>query len=140
MEAKFSSKIDGWLIPVMVLAVGGLLAALVAVFVQETPWPIRLLVAAVTAAVTLLLLAVFKSTYYLVRSDDIRIVSGPFRWEVPLADIRDIAPTRNPLSSPALSMDRLKISYGKRKFVLISPDDKDGFLRAVAKARQQADV
>ena len=139
MESKFSSKIDGWLIPVLVLSVGGLVAALVAVLIQETPWPIRVLVAAVTAAVTLLLLAVFKSTYYLVRSDDIRIVSGPFRWTIPLADVRDISPTRNPLSSPALSLDRLKIAYGKRKFVLISPDDKDGFLRAVDRARQQVD-
>lgn len=139
MESKFSSKIDGWLIPVLVLSVGGLVAALVAVLIQETPWPIRVLVAAVTAAVTLLLLAVFKSTYYLVRSDDIRIVSGPFRWTIPLAEVRDISPTRNPLSSPALSLDRLKIAYGKRKFVLISPDDKDGFLRAVDMARQQVD-
>jgi membrane protein YdbS with pleckstrin-like domain len=139
MESKFSSKIDGWLIPVLVLSVGGLVAALVAVLSQETPWLIRVLVAAVTAAVTLLLLAVFKSTYYLVRSDDIHIVSGPFRWTIPLADVRDISPTRNPLSSPALSLDRLKIAYGKRKFVLISPDDKDGFLRAVEKARQQVD-
>jgi len=137
METKFSTKIDGWLIPIVVLSVGGLVAALLAVLVLETPWPIRVLTAAVTAAVILLLFAVFKNTYYTVRDDALRIVSGPFRWTVPLADIRDITPTRNPLSSPALSIDRLKISYGNKKFVLISPDDKDGFLRTVERARRQ---
>lgn len=139
METKFSSRVDGWLIPVVILSVGGLVAALIAVLVQDTPWPIRLLLAGVTAAVTLLLFSVLRNTCYLVRSDSLRIVSGPFKWTVPLADIREITPTRNPLSSPALSMDRLKIAYGKKKFVLVSPDDKDGFLRSIELARQRLD-
>jgi hypothetical protein len=45
-----------------------------------------------------------------------------------------VAPTRNPLLSPALSMDRLKVSYGKCKSILMSPADKEGFLRAIRQA------
>lgn len=135
METRFSSRIDSWLIPVMVLSVGGLVAALIAVLIQETPWPIRALVATVTVFVTVLLFSIFKATYYIVSDDTLRIVSGPFRWTIALADIRDITPSRNPLSSPALSLDRLKISLGKRKFMLVSPDDKEGFIRAIGQAR-----
>ncbi len=136
METRFASKVDGWLIPVMVLTVGGLIAALIAVLIEETPWPIRLLVALVTVVVILLMFAIFRNTHYTISGDTLRIVSGPFRWKVPVADIRDITPSRNPLSSPALSLDRLKISLGKRKFVLVSPHDKAGFIRAIEQARQ----
>ena len=135
METRFLSKVDGWLVPVMVLAMAGLLAALIGVLVTPTPWPVRSLVAAVSVAVILLLFAVFRGTHYTVTDQELRIVSGPFRWTVPVDEITAIDPSRNPLSSPALSLDRLKISYGKRKFVLISPADKAGFMRAMERVR-----
>ncbi len=135
METRFLSKVDSWLVPVMVLAMAGLLAALIGVLVTPTPWPVRALVAAVSVAVILLLFAVFRGTYYTVTEQELRIVSGPFRWTVPVDEITAIDPSRNPLSSPALSLDRLKISYGKRKFVLISPSDKAGFMRAMERVR-----
>lgn len=135
MQTRFSSKVDSWLIPVMVLAMAGLLAALVAVLVTPTPWPVRALVALVSVAVVLLLFSVFRGTHYTVTEQELRIVSGPFRWTVPVDEITAIDPSRNPLSSPALSFDRLKISYGKRKFILISPSDKAGFMRAMDQVR-----
>jgi hypothetical protein len=36
--------------------------------------------------------------------------------------------TRSPLSSPALSLDRIRIDYGKGKSVMISPLNKADFL------------
>lgn len=132
---RFTSKIDGWLIPVMVIGVAGMLFALIAVMVAPTPWPVRALTAAVAVLVLFLLFSVFRGTYYVVEHDVLRIVSGPFRWRIPLADITNVEATRNPLSSPALSMDRLKVSYGKRKFVLVSPEDKEGFIRALHSGR-----
>ena len=132
---KFPSKIDGWVIPVMVIAFAGVVFALIVVMATVTPWPVRVLTAVVMVLVMFLLFSVFRSTYYEVGDADLRVVSGPFRWTIPLDQITDVTPTRNPLSSPALSMDRLKISYGKRKFVLISPADKDGFVAALERAR-----
>jgi membrane protein YdbS with pleckstrin-like domain len=131
---KFPSRIDGWLIPVMVIAFAGIIISLVAVMVTPTPWPVRAFTTVAMVLVTFLLFAVLRNTYYAVDTDELRVVSGPFRWKIPLSEITDIRPTRNPLSSPALSMDRLKVSYGKRKSVLISPADKDGFLRAIRQA------
>lgn len=139
MDARFASKIDGWLIPIMVLTVAGLVAALVAVMIEDTPWAIRILMAAVTVGVAVLLFAVFKHTYYVVDDDILRIVSGPFRWKIPVANIVEITPSRNPLSSPALSLDRLKIRCGKSKFILVSPDDKAGFIRTIEQAQREAD-
>ncbi len=136
METRFSSKVDGWLIPIMVLSVGGLVAAFVAVLVEPTPWPIQVLVGVVTVVVTFLLFSIFQNTHYTIAGDSLRIVSGPFKWNIAVVDIRDITPSRNPLSSPALSIDRLKISLGKRKFVLVSPEDKDGFVRAIEQAQR----
>jgi len=81
--------------------------------------------------VILLLFSIFARTHYTVADGDLRIVSGPFGWTIALSEITSIEPSRNLLSSPALSIDRLKVSYGKRKFVLISPADKAGFLAAV---------
>ena len=131
---KFPSKVDSWLIPVMLISVVGMIAALIIVMIEATPWPVRAMVIVVTVLVTFLLFSVFKNTYYQVADGNLRVVSGPFRWTIPLSEITEIKPTRNPLSSPALSMDRLKVAYGKRKFVLISPADKAGFLRVIEHA------
>lgn len=59
---------------------------------------------------------------------------GLITQRIPLADIEEVRPTRSPLSSPALSLDRLRIRFGKGFFrsALISPADKDGFLRDLA--------
>ena len=50
---------------------------------------------------------------------------------MPLAAIASVEPTRNPLSSPACSLGRLRIRYGAKQ-IMISPLDRVGFLRALA--------
>lgn len=68
--------------------------------------------------------------------DDSRLLIcfGFCRIRIPLAEIKEVYPTRNPLSSPALSLDRLHIQYGEGrfKFVMISPADREGFLDELA--------
>ncbi len=132
---RFNSKVDGWLIPVVVIAIAGMLTAFVAVVTDDTPLWLKLVVSFTSVLFCGLLFAVLMSTYYIVADGVLRIVSGPFRWKVAISDIVEITPTRNPLSSPALSLDRLKITYGKSRFVLVSPADKDGFNRAIEQER-----
>ena len=59
---------------------------------------------------------------------------GICRQRIPLVDILEVYPTHNPLSSPALSLDRLHVQYGRgfSKAVMISPADRDRFLDDVA--------
>ena len=133
---RFPSKVDSWLIPIILISIAGMITALIVVMIEDTRWPVRAMVIVVTVLVTFLLFSVFRNTYYELADGNLRVVSGPFRWTIPLSNITEIRPTRNPLSSPALSMDRLKVSYGKKRFILISPADKDGFLRAIEQATE----
>lgn len=57
------------------------------------------------------------------------------RLKIPLDSIEGARPTRNPLSAPAWSLDRLQIDYRKNdgvQYALISPEDKTGFMREIA--------
>ena len=82
-------------------------------------------------AVVALLLSVLLNTSYTVDRGVLKARSGPLCWKVPLDQIQSVEMTRSALSSPALSLDRLRIRYGKGRFILVSPADKSGFLRAI---------
>lgn len=69
----------------------------------------------------------FTRTFYVLTAADLLIRSGPFRWSIPLAHVRLVLPTRNPLSSPALSLDRLAIRHASGT-IMISPEDQRRFL------------
>ena len=137
---RFASKVDGWMIPLMVVVVAGMIWSLVAVMIAEAPWSIRIVVAVATVLVIALLFAVLTRTHYTVANGELRVVSGPFRRTISLSAITGVEPTRNPMSSPALSMDRLKVSYGKKKYILISPADKAGFLNAIDRPIRRDDA
>lgn len=68
-------------------------------------------------------------------NDEFLIVrSGLIRMKYRLSEITSVEPTRNPLSSPAMSLDRLRARTGSGLMngVMISPADKDGFLDRLA--------
>jgi len=72
---------------------------------------------------------IMKTTYYVI-GDGILTVKCGFlvNKKIEIATIRKIAETRNPISSPALSLDRLEIFYNKFDSILVSPEDKAGFI------------
>ena len=74
--------------------------------------------------------SIMRSTYYVIEGDTLLIRSGIVRWRVPIRSIRSITPTRSALSSPALSLDRLRIEYGG-KAVMVSPEEKQRFIEAL---------
>jgi len=127
---RFESKRDAWLVAVLWIAslVDFAVAAWLWLGAREVP---------AFVAPLLLVAGVFQlhalySVEYTLDATELRIRASFFRWRVPLAAIASIEPTRNPLSSPALSLDRLLIRYGGGKRILISPADQAGFLRALA--------
>ncbi|MBM4384765.1 MAG: PH domain-containing protein [Deltaproteobacteria bacterium] len=127
----FVSKRDGWLVAVIWIASAvGLAALLPALWVSQRE-PLGFWVVLATILALGLGPWVLYSTRYAIEASELRIVSGPFRWRVPFAEIRSVEPSTNPLSSPACSLDRLLIQYGKRR-IMISPLDRAGFLRALA--------
>lgn len=128
---RFASKIDRWLVVVVGIALLAQTVLVVWLAVSQRD-AVEILIAALAMLfVYALILGVLRYTYYVFGPGKLRIVSGPFRWSLPIADIRSIEATRNPLSSPALSLDRLRICYGARHSVMVSPADKAGFIAAL---------
>lgn len=132
MAAKrFRSKVDSWILALMIVAIVFQVVAVGAAAMQAgdplATTGLLLLVIGVSG----LLIWLLVGTHYTVERGYIRIASGPFRWKVPIDDITSVNATRNPLSSPALSLDRIMIHYGKRRRIMISPADREGFLEAI---------
>jgi membrane protein YdbS with pleckstrin-like domain len=129
----FRSRVDAWLVAVMF----GVPAAVLAFVLWRVPPQGGAHAVVVVAVVVPLALPLWlvASTRYQLSDHTLRIASGPFRWTVPIAEIASITPTRNPLSSPALSLRRLEIRYGPGRSVQISPADQEGFLRALEARR-----
>ena len=127
---RFPSKIDSWLMIVIAAVVLGQVVV-VAFAIVETPgastaiWGVGSVL-----LVAVLIGSILRYTYYEIGAESLRIVTGPFRWKIALDSITALEPSRSALSSPALSLDRLCIRYGKRR-VLVSPADKRGFAKAL---------
>lgn len=129
---RFPSKRDAWLVGVLLAGLGISCASLTASLLAPEPVPAGIVpVVAILAAAALFVAWIWRATDYTLTSSELLIRCGPFRWRVPLAEIEEVNPTRNPLSSPALSLDRLEVVYRRGRVLLISPQDKNRFLRSL---------
>lgn len=131
-EKRFASKIDAWLLLVLVATVVFMLASLTATLYQVRHTMTIAVMLGATILVVLLIGSILLRTYYAIDGETLRIVSGPLTWRVRIDDISSIERTRCPLSSPALSLDRLRIRYGG-KSILVSPAQRDRFVRALGR-------
>jgi hypothetical protein len=133
VNVNFPSKIDVWLAGLMCIAAA---AALLGGYVFASRVSGLGLLGAFCIGVVGagLPLWMLLSTQYRVEGSELRIQSGPFRWKIATSSITSVTRTRSALSSPALSLDRLRIEYGSGKAIMISPLDREGFLRAIGRA------
>ncbi|MES1147057.1 MAG: PH domain-containing protein [Solimonas sp.] len=131
-RAVFRSKVDWWLACALLSSAGMSVAAAIGAAIAGSPY-LALGVAPLVLIGGGLPLWLLRSTHYTFDDSHLHIRSGPFGWLVPLRDIRAVTPTRNPLSSPALSLDRLRIEFGRTGSIMVSPEDKDGFLAELRK-------
>jgi hypothetical protein len=106
-------------------------ACVVPILVTTIDIVIRMVVAGLVILIAVLVPWVFTSTYYEVGTRELKVVSGPFRWRIPLKDIYRVTPSRAWWSSPALSLDRLCIEYGNSKWILVSPVRREEFMEAL---------
>lgn len=84
----------------------------------------------INISVAAFILHLFLTTKYTFRGNELHIRCGFFfNKTVPIAAIRKITETRNPISAPATSLDRLEILYNRFDSVLVSPADKAGFIQ-----------
>lgn len=125
------TRVDWWLAVLMFLPVVGSGAALVAGLVDGTAL-VLLIGGASLVGYGLLLWGLVWPMHYTIGADGVRIRAGRMKLHVPFDRLAKAELSRNPLSSPALSLKRINLSYrkpnGRETFVLISPRDRDAFL------------
>lgn len=131
----YRTKIDRWLLVVIIGAFASSLLILlfvnVFVGIPIVRWVTVLVLLAWGSVLSLIV-----PVSYQITASTLLVQSGWLRNRIPLASIQRVFPTRNPLSGgPALSLDRLQIEYLQGdvlRSVLISPQDKAGFVRDLA--------
>ena len=126
-DSVYRSEVDQWLLIVFAVSALGAAAACSALLYYGSYLEWLLGAASLLVGIGLPLWAL-QSTTYTLTTGFLVVRSGPFHWGVPLRQISKVTPTRNPLSSPALSLDRLRIEYSDTKVIMISPEDRRRFL------------
>ncbi|MDJ0868443.1 MAG: PH domain-containing protein [Myxococcota bacterium] len=131
------SKSDAWL--VALVAAGAVLPFALAVWQWREGAPLPPI--AILVASGLFVVGVVRGfawpVQYEIRPPQLAIRAGLLRWELQLEAIESVRPSRNPLSAPAWSLDRLRIDYragAQTKYALISPRDAAGFVRELCAA------
>jgi hypothetical protein len=127
----FPSKVDRWIVWLTAIPLTILAAAVTSALLAGPPLPAAFLMVGLEVLIVAFIVWTYRGTRYLVTDREVIARSGPFRWRIEIAGIESIRPSRSPLSSPAMSLDRLEIRYGGGRRLLISPKDREGFLEAV---------
>ena len=123
----YRSNLDSWLLTVFRVTTAFSLVAIAAVFYAGASHAalvsIPILIAGVVLPWWILL-----TTDYTVTNLSIEVRSGPFHWSIPFRDITRLELTRDATSSPALSLDRLRIQYSAGARIMISPESREKFI------------
>lgn len=122
----YRSKIGlGLVIPVIAIQ-----AVVIVTAILHKDWWVLLGLTGIAAFV----IHLFSTTYYQVDESVLKIRSGfLYNKSLPISSISKIEETFNPLSAPAISLDRLEVVYNGSDSVLISPKDKNGFITHLLK-------
>lgn len=76
----------------------------------------------------------FSTEYTITDNGNLKVRCGfVYNKSFDINNIRSISKTNNPISSPAPSLDRLELTYGKFDLIIISPKDKTGFAKELRK-------
>ncbi len=122
MKQVYRSKVDSWLLILILVAWG---IPLTLIVVNEFS-AVKFSIVSFMLIFTLLLLFGIK---YTIEGKVLRVHYSFFYSErINIDEITEIANTHTFLSAPAASLDRVKITYGK-KYVILSPKDKQMFVK-----------
>jgi hypothetical protein len=136
-ERWYPTKVDWWLAVILaavpVMCVG---------FLLVSPIAARPILVGATGLVAAMYLGLVLPMRYAITDEHVVVRHGLVTQRIALRDITLVEPTRSPLSSPALSLDRLRITFGEGFFrsAMISPAAKAEFLAELAaKAKLERD-
>ena len=133
MERVFKSKV-GWLYHFLILMMVG---GCVVTFLQA-----NIALMGVMLLAMLLVIHMLFNTYYKITEDEMLIAHCSFFPEkkIAIADITYVESTVMPVSSYALSLDRLIIYKGENPWMLISPNNKVDFVKQLRKINPEIKI
>ncbi len=132
----YPTKRDWWLMAILwPLAIFFIYVTFTVHTEQAAPW-MKVFATCFFGIMSLLIIALVAWPGFIIYSLDpeyLTIKVGPFKSKVEITQIIEVYPTRNPLSAPAMSLDRLKIRISSSRFgALISPVNKQAFIEELA--------
>lgn len=95
----------------------------------------------VSLPVILLVISLYWQIQYKIVNGQLEVKAGIFgTTKVPVAEIKSVHKTYNPLSAPALSIKRLEVKYGRFDCLLISPQNKKAFIKELLAINPSIDI
>jgi hypothetical protein len=118
----FKSKVGLEIVLPICVIIGGVSLLMI----YESSW-LGLTIIIITAV---FILHLFLTTDYTITEDELKIKSGfVYKKTIKIVEIKRITETRDIMSSPANSIDRLEITFNNFDRVLVSPKEKTEFIR-----------
>lgn len=140
MKKYYSKRSKGWLIPlfgpsILLIFIG------IQQYVRTGIWTFDIIVVwGIAAIVGVLMGTYWFNTYYLFDETELVAVSGFFKMKVTYADMTKAERTNSPLNGPALTLNRIRIKFGKYKEILIAPAEEAEFFRLLAEKAPQIEL
>jgi ABC-type bacteriocin/lantibiotic exporter with double-glycine peptidase domain len=125
MKTIYKAKVDYLFFFIVLLIVG--LSSLPLLFVDNSWFGLVILI-----TIALFIVYGFTSTVYEIEDNKLNIRSiGSKSKSILIDSIKSISETKNFLSSPSPSFDRLEITYNQKQKIMISPKYKHEFLHDI---------
>jgi len=124
----YKSKIDWWLIILILVVFGypivdGILSK-------------DYILSLIFGLILIVFFFLSKTIQYKIDGENLVI----WKTKIDIKTIRKVYRTNNPLSSPALSLDRIAIVYNKFDEVLLSPKEREEFINELLKINPNIEV
>lgn len=130
---RYTAAVSIWLVLVLLLALGLPLSA--ALYQKE--W----LVSIILLLTSTFIVHLFLNTYYLINGNELWIKAGMlYTIKIKIEDIKRIEKSTSLLASPALSLNRFEVFYGKWDSVLISPKNRKEFIQNLLQLNEAIDI
>lgn len=128
---EFKSKVGYEILtPVLTICI----AAMLTPILSGAPIQAIVTVIAIVGSTLVFIIHMFYNTSYRITDKQLLIKCGFFsNAAVDVSQIKSITKSRTILASPAASLDRIELKYGKWDSLIISPNDKIGFVNELLK-------
>ncbi|MGQ1911090.1 PH domain-containing protein [Marinifilum sp. RC60d5] len=129
---KYQSKIGTGILIFLIVVLGGLSV----ISLYQGAW----IGVVIIGLVGVFIGYIFSSTQYVIHDQVLNIKSGfVVDISIQIETIKSISKSRNLISSPANSLDRIEIRYNQYDTVLISPQNKKAFIRNLKEVNPNID-